>query len=161
MLRESQRDDKQAQGGVEGYQRRMQEQTRVGRLDLEKRFEGFSIKSKDAVLKWLIRHSSWLLSKYVVKGSTGKTSHEHTRGKPYTSEVYSFGMTMLGLPAKDDRNAKLSSNCVKGAWLGRSHTSNSHIIGNSDGIYLCRSVRSLPPEEDHDPQHDQLEGHSN
>ena len=79
------------------------------------------MKAKDPVLKWLTRHSRWLLSKYVVKAATGKTSHEHTRGKPYTSEVYSFGITMLGLPAKDDRKAKLSSNWVKGAWLGRSH----------------------------------------
>ena len=59
---------------------------------------------------------------------------------------------MLGLPAKDDRKAKLSSNWVKGAWLGRSHI-NSHIIGNNDGIYLCRPMRSLPPDEDHGPRH--------
>ena len=57
---------------------------------------------------------------------------------------------MLGRPEKEDKKAKLDSAWKKGCWLGKSTVNDAHIIGNAEGIFLCRSVRSLPEGEEVD-----------
>ena len=43
--------------------------------------------------------------------------------------------------------AKLSSSRVYGLWLGRSQTSNAHLLGTRLGIVVARTIRRLPTAE--------------
>ena len=43
--------------------------------------------------------------------------------------------------------AKLRSSWLYGLWLGRSQTSNAHLMGTRVGIVVARSVRRLPTSE--------------
>ena len=43
--------------------------------------------------------------------------------------------------------AKLRSSRVYGLWLGRSQTSNAHLLGTRLGIVVARTIRRLPTAE--------------
>ena len=43
--------------------------------------------------------------------------------------------------------AKLRSSWGYGLWLGRSQTSNAHLIGTRVGIVVARTIRRLPASE--------------
>ena len=47
---------------------------------------GIKVQVEDQYFPWLVRHSSWLLSRFLVK-SDGKTPYERLRGREYRGEV--------------------------------------------------------------------------
>ena len=69
--------------------------------------------------------------------------------KTYESPVLPFAERVMW---KDPtlQPAKLRSSWWYGSWLGRSQTSNAHLIGTRVGIVVPRTIRRLPTPEGED-----------
>ena len=52
-----------------------------------------------------------------------------------------FGETVLGYIRTDK---KAAPRWVKGIWLGKALTHDTHILAHSNGVFVTRSVRRLP-----------------
>ncbi len=72
----------QAVGGVERANQELGKPIRALKLGLEVHVG--KLPEDDRVMAWLARHAAWLLCRYKVHSSTGKTSFELLRGKPYS-----------------------------------------------------------------------------
>ena len=82
---------------------------------------------EDHVLNaWLIRHSAWVYSRYQRRES-GQTAFQELKGLAYTSELVFFGETEAGhFPQKHRK--KMESDWQRGILVGRTSTSNEHIL---------------------------------
>ena len=79
----------------------------------------------------------------------GKTAYAPQFERPYESPVPPFAeRVMWKNPTLQP--AKLKSSWGYGLWLGRSQTSNAHLIGTRVGIVVARTIRRLPASERED-----------
>ena len=73
------------------------------------------------------------------------------KGSAYTSELIPFGETVAGhFPQKYRK--MMESDRHLGIWVGRTNTSNEHILFTQGGVLRCKSVRRLKFEERHNKQ---------
>ena len=92
------------------------------------------------------RHAAWLSSHFQTGCADGKTAYARQFDTPYESLVLSFGERIM---CKDPtlQPAKSRSSWRYGLWLGRSQTSNAHLLGTRVGIVVTRAIRRLPSTE--------------
>ena len=97
----------------------------------------------------MVRHAGWLLSHFQTGSADGKTAYARQFERPYESPVPPFTERVMW---KDPtlQPAKLKSSWGYGLWLGRSQTSNAHLIGTRVGIVVARTIRRLPTSERED-----------
>ena len=78
-----------------------------------------------------------------------RTAYARQFETPYESPVLPFAERVMW---KDPtlQPAKLKSSWGHGLWLGRSRTSNAHLIGTRVGIAVAYTVRRLPASERED-----------
>ena len=88
----------------------------------------------------LVRHSSWLISRFLVK-SDGKTPYERLRGREYRGEVVE---PCEVVHYKLEAPGKMEPKTAVGVWLGKSNTSDEHLVGTPQGIRRCRSCYRRP-----------------
>ena len=104
---------------------------RTLRLDLLSR-TNIAVGSDLPITSWMVRHAALLLS------------HFQTRQfeRPYESPVLPFAERVM---CKDPtlQPAKLKNSWGYGLWLGKSQTSNAHLIGTRVGIVMARTIRRL------------------
>ena len=100
-------------------------------LDLLSR-TNIAVGSDLPITSWMVRHAALLLS------------HFQTRQfeRPYDHLCY---LSLNGSCAKIRRSSllKLKSSWGYGLWLGKSQTSNAHLIGTRVGIVMARTIRRL------------------
>ena len=98
------------------------------------------------ITSWIVRHAAWSLSHFQAGTADGKTACARQFEKPYESPVRPFAERVMW---KDPtlQPAKLRSSRRDGLWLGRSQTSNAHLIGTRLGIVVARTIRRLPTSE--------------
>ena len=101
----------------------------------------FKSEPPEYVTPWLVRHASWLVTRFQTR-STGATAFHAQRGMPYRSTLYEFGEGVLAKIGEGKQPAKMEERWITGMWLGRSTSSDEHLIATANGIELCRSVRS-------------------
>ena len=121
---------------------------RTLRLDLLSR-TNIAVGSDLPITSWMVRHAAWLLSHFQTGSADGKTAYARQFERPYESLVLPFAERVMW---KDPtlQPAKLKSSWGYGLWLGRSQTSNAHLIGTRVGIVVARTIRHLPASERED-----------
>ena len=121
---------------------------RTLRLDLLGR-TNIAVGSDLPITSWMVRHAAQLLSLFQAGTASGKTAYARQFEKPYESPVLLFGERVMW---KDPtlQPAKLRSSWRYGLWLGRSQTSNAHLVGTRVGIVVTRTIRRLPTSERQD-----------
>ena len=95
------------------------------------------------IISKMVRHAAWLLTHFQAGSADGKTAYARQVEKHHESLVPAFGEPVMW---KDPtlQPAKLRSSRRYGLYLGRSQTSNAHLLGTRVGIVVARTVRRLP-----------------
>ena len=121
---------------------------RTLRLDFLSR-TNIAVGSDLPITSWMVRHAAWLLSHLQTGSADGKTAYARQFERPYESPVPPFSELVMW---KDPtlQPAKLKSSLGYGFCLGRSQTSNAHLIGTRVGIVVARTIRRLPASERED-----------
>ena len=101
------------------------------------------------ITSWMVRHAAWLLSHFQTGSADGKTAYARQFERPYEAPVLPFAERVM-LKDPTLQPAKLKSSWGYGLWLGRSQTSNAHLIGTRVGIVVARTIRRLPASERED-----------
>ncbi|CAK0856447.1 unnamed protein product, partial [Prorocentrum cordatum] len=105
------------------------------------------------VQPWLVRHSSWLIVRFLVKAD-GKTPCERLRGKPYNpynGEIVEFGECVYHKSPLSEVG-KADDRWHLGVWLGKSMRSDEHLVGTAKGVLLRRSIWRRPEKDRWDAQ---------
>lgn len=109
---------------------------------LESRYKDFKLKVSSVSYPWLVRHSAWQLTRFLVKAD-GKTPYERLKGREYKGEVVEPFETVHYKLAQDAKG-KLDAQSAIGIWVGKSLQSDEHYVGTADGIRRCRSAWRRP-----------------
>ena len=139
---------KGSNGAAERAVQSVEGMARTLRLDLLSR-TNIAVGSDLPITSWMVRHAAWLLSHFQTGSADGKTAYARQFERPYESLVLLFAERVMW---KDPtlQPAKLKSSWGCGLWLGRSQTSNAHLIGTRVGIVVARTIRRLPASERED-----------
>ena len=140
ILQTTPRYSSSSNGGVERFHQSMQGLARTWKCSLERMYN-INLKAKDTLVKWLVRHA-WIVTRYQKGVADDKTPFERVKEKKYTSDLLPFGERVL-YREPGDHVAKLQEKWNDGLWLGRSSSSDEHIVATSTGIELVRSVRRV------------------
>ena len=148
VLEASARGSAESKGGVERSIQTIQGMVRTLKLDLEERL-GTTLETTTPVLAWLVRHAGWLLTRYQRHGRLGATSFQVLRGVPYEGQLVRFGEVVVyrypfGLAGDGHGRHKLDPRWGVGVWLGRTESSNEHVVGTERGVERVRVVRRRP-----------------
>ncbi len=98
---------------------------------------------------WAARHGTWLANRFTLKGS--QTPYSAVFGREFVGDLVRFGETVMAHWITT-RGGTMQKKWVKGIWVGREDTTNSHLIALDVGIILCRTVRRLPEEQQWDKE---------
>ena len=109
---------------------------------LETRYPGYQLKGDSEVFPWVIRHSGWLITRFLIKAD-GRTPYERLKGREYKGEIVDPLETVHYKIDKDTRG-KLDAQTSIGIWLGKTLSADEHVIGTPQGIRKCRSVWRRP-----------------
>ncbi|CAE7318183.1 GIP, partial [Symbiodinium sp. CCMP2456] len=109
---------------------------------LETRYPGYQLKGDNEVFPWVIRHSGWLITRFLIKAD-GKTPYERLKGREYKGEIVDPLETIHYKIDKDQRG-KLDAQTSIGIWLGKTLSADEHVVGTPQGIRKCRSVWRRP-----------------
>ena len=120
---------------------------RTLRLDLRGRTNAAAV-SDLPITSWMVRHAAWFLSHFRAGRADGQTASALQFEKTFESLVLPFVERVMW---KDPtlQPATFRSRWVYGLCLGRSQTSNAHLIGTRVGI-VARMIRRLPTSERED-----------
>ena len=132
-------------GNLERFHGTLQAQMRTLLLQLHLKVGLDHHTTDHSLMPWLVRHSSWLVSRYLVHSADRRTSYFRRWEREYNSHVCQFGEAVH---FKKNQPAhlvqKLELHWTPGIWLGRCTGSNEHIVGTSSRVYKTRSVRRMP-----------------
>ncbi|CAE7229693.1 GIP [Symbiodinium sp. CCMP2592] len=103
------------------------------------------IPHEHAVVSWAFRHACWLLNRFAVSSSTGRTPQEVIHGYPYSGKLVPFGTVVMAKRLKIKRKGDRIWNA--GIFLGKTEQ-DTWIVAQPDGIHITRSVRPLPEQYD-------------
>eukprot|EP00971_Amphidinium_carterae_P348747 6490656-Amphidinium_carterae.1 len=142
---------KQSNGMIERFHAEVQGAFRVNRCCLESRY-GFQIQSHHPSLPWLLRHVCWLRDRFAVSREDHQTPLQRQLMRQYERQLVRFGEVVLWKDAHKHR-FKFEAHWGWGVYLGRAAHSEEHLIGTSVGTIRCRTVRRVPPADQHGSQH--------
>ena len=128
------------------------------RLAVEQRY-GCRLSSTMTIWPWLIRHAAWSHNRYHVKINY-RTPYEELFQCRYQHEVVPFAETVLfmePMPAHrrkrgGQRHQKMDAIMERGIWLGRAEESDEHLVSTTAGVYRCRTIRRLLPDQRSDKE---------
>ncbi|CAE7493858.1 GIP [Symbiodinium sp. CCMP2592] len=104
-----------------------------------------AIPHEHAVVSWAFRHACWLLNRFAVSSSTGRTPQEVIHGYPYSGKLVPFGTVVMAKRLKIKKKGDRIWNA--GIFLGKTEQ-DTWIVAQPDGIHITRSVRPLPEQYD-------------
>ena len=88
----------------------LQAQHRALKLDVKERYKNYKVGTDSMLLPWLVRHSAWLLGRFLPRGSHGHASYQRLRGEACTRGIVQFAETVLFHdPSPIDKKHKLDS----------------------------------------------------
>ena len=100
------------------------------------------------IMPWLGRHAGWLLTRFAVHQSSGRTSYELLRGRPYRGEICEIGESVWARrPGEPPRTGKIEGRWYSGVWIGKTESSDEHLIADVEGTNRYRTVRRRPEKE--------------
>ena len=130
----------QSNGAVERAILEVARQVRTLTGAIEARFSGFKLSVEDNYFPWVVRHASWLITRFLVKVD-GKTPYERLRGRDFKGEIVEqFEVVHYKLEDK----GKADPQTAVEFWLGKTLSSDEHVLGTPEGIRKCRSAFRRP-----------------
>ena len=131
--------DHQAVGGVERFHRILQDQVRALKFQAEKNL-GLTLKSDAATTKWLVRHASWIIFRFLTSKTLKSTGYYRVYHKNYSGTMVNLFETVLARRAEEvvagRRTSKWDSRWKMGTWLGKMEVSDEHLI-YAGGETIC------------------------
>jgi len=107
---------------------------------------GERIAADAPVMAWLIRHAGWLITRFSM-GTSGRTPYEQLRGRGYRGELVEIGERVYAKKPGDQPN-KLDSRWEAGIWVGKTETSEEHLVSTQhSGVLRMRVIRRRIPAE--------------
>ena len=108
------------------------------------------------LVAWMLEHT-YLVLNVMVKGEDGITPWHRARGRPFRQPLIGFGESVLyRFPAKGPRHApegNMGPLGAEGIFLGFHRSSNTYIVGASDGQFVrARAVTRRAERERWNPQ---------
>ena len=128
------------------------------RLAVEQRY-GCRLNSTMTMWPWLVRHAAWSHNRFHVKINY-RTPYEELFQCRYQHEVVPFGETLLFMEPMPQhrrkrggqRHQKMDAVMNRGIWLGRAEESDEHLVATLAGVYRCRTIRRLLPDQRSDKE---------
>ena len=137
-------------GFIESMNDQAAKQIRVLKLQPEASL-GVRVPAFHRIMSWLVRHAGWLLTRFAVRQSTGKTAFHLLRGKPYRGELATLG-EVVWAREPGDRTQKAEAQWRLGVWLGKTEKTDEHLIGGPERTRRFRTIRRQPTEKRFDVQ---------
>ena len=130
--------DHQANGAAEVTVQVIRQQAALllRQLEIGGGSEEFLFGSHHPMFAWSMLHASWLHNRFMI--SNGFTAFEKTFDRQYTGKLAKFGECVMGYLKSE---AKSNPKWIKGIWLGKSPTNDTHMIGTAQGVFVTRSIR--------------------
>ena len=130
---------------------------RALRLVVEEKWN-VKLNMRSPCMPWLVRHAAWIHNRYQpVMGrtemerehpkKTAKTPYERVTGRVYNGVVFTMLEPVMVRASDVEKRPKMDPRWIPGLWLGRSATSDEHLVGTPQGVMRGRSVRPLPTAE--------------
>ena len=136
--------DSPSNGGVENAHKRIQGMARTFKLEVEAATQ-VKLSVTHPMFSWIIRHSAWVLNRFQKRTSNGLTPLESLTNQTYKSTLGKLGEKILG-KVDPEEIGKADARWVEGVFLGRSADNDSVLVGTSEGVLECRSVRAIGEE---------------
>ena len=145
IVREVPRDSSKSNGTVERFHQSMQGLARTLRCET---IEKYRVPDDDFLLErllpWIVRHSSWLLSRFQIH-TDGNTSYKAIHGYVYSSQIFPFAQTVLVKAGRAAHPTEID--WLDGIWVGRVSKSDEHLVLTEKGAIYSRTVRPHPQGE--------------
>ena len=129
-------------------------QFRATRTSVERAYRA-TLTPTHNVWPWLVRHASWTLCRFAVKGN-GLTAYRNAYGVDYRGEIVPVLETvMFKRPVPQTRyrwgktHHKADLQWEVGIWAGRREENDEHIILTSAGVQFARTIRRFEPSRRH------------
>ena len=143
-VRATPRDWKQAHGSIGKMQQTLFGQARTLRLQLQDRL-GMEIISNNCIFPWIIKHSQFLLNRYMTH-EDGQTSYFRRWKKDYQTGLCEFGETVLfRMPGK--LKDKADTAWHEGIWLGKDTEADESLVFGNGTMHKARTVRRVVPSK--------------
>jgi len=134
-------------GCVERGNEEAAKEIRALKLGLEARIQE-RLPTDHHIMPWLGRHAGWLLTRFTVHQSSGRTSYELLRGRPYRGEICEIGESVWARrPGEPPRTGKIEGRWYSGVWIGKTESSDEHLIADVEGTNRYRTARRRPEKE--------------
>ncbi len=150
ILQQAPKHSSASMGVVERAHWEVQSQTRTMKSQFAGACHTAEISHANALFPWIVRHSSWLMTRYRAKAS-GMTACAAVYGEEYRKEIAPFGEAiMIKIPVPDHgirpgvRAHKGGSTWVRVIGLVRSEITDEHLAGTATGLVRSRAIRRLP-----------------
>ncbi len=151
ILQQAPKHSSASMGVVERAHWEIQSQTRTMTSQIAGAYQTATISHAHPIFPWIVRHSSWLMTRFLVK-ATGLTACAAVYGEEYRKEIVPFGEAiMIRTPVPDHRGIRPGVRAHKGdttwartTWLGRSEITDEHLAGTAEGLVRSRTIRRLP-----------------
>ena len=136
----------------------VEEQARTIRADCQMRFgNGETFGAGKPIWAWSLRHAGWQISRYKQKRN-GMTAYKQAYVEHYTHEIVPFAdIVLVRVPRPTHRGLaggtrwhKGDTVFIKGVWVGRTETSDEHVVLTRGGRVFARTIRRLEPSRRHD-----------
>ena len=140
----------QASGSVGQMQRALYSQLRTLLSQVEQN-TGVNIDSNSALYPWAVKHSQWLLNRYLVH-SDGSTSYFRRWNRNYDGGLCCFAETVQAKLPVLKFTRKADSLWETALWLGKDTEADEIIVGTSKGVHKVRTVRRHSPSQQWNPE---------
>ena len=147
-IRLSGTDQHQSNGAAERAIQTIRRLANTYRKSLEQKIEA-QVPSTCHIFPWATQHAAFIYNRFHVHRGSRRTSYEILTDTTYKGKICEFGESVL---AKAPAAAvyKGSNHWTKGIRVGKSLTSDCHVILTKAGVMMARSVRRLPQPFDKD-----------
>ncbi len=134
--------DSQSNGAAENAVEKCECQVRAQTRQIESRYE-VSLSPSSWIFPWVVRHASWVLTRFATHGPLKRSSYFVTRGVEYHGIIAELGECVM-IRTKALTKTKLDSRWVTGVFVGKGELTDEWLVATETGIVKARTGRRLP-----------------
>ena len=151
QLRATPRYSHQSQGGAENCNSTMAGMLRTWLSALRETYPSPNppLDINHNIIPWLCRWVAFVWGRYHIK-SDNMTAFRIVTGREYTSPIVPFGEVVFSKLPNLKSISKSKPRWFKGVFVGRTESDDSAVVLTESGAITVRSIRRLPPPEQHD-----------
>ena len=124
-----------SQGSVERFHETLDGQGRALKIHVEMAYN-ITLSNKDSIMPWIVRHSAWLLGRYLIQ-SDGLTAYQRRRHSNFQQSLCVFAETILYMdPYKKDHRISSNRPTRYGDWAWEARFGSLHVVA-IDECQVC------------------------